>query len=688
MNNHGDFTSENFPKGGIYDITIQDACRSVIVHQIKVGDLREVSLALVDKTPVCLGSPVQFRAMALPNPTFKWYKPGATDFWSEERAPVISSADWGDNGLHKVDITTSLCLTKTMTMELPVEIQEPPTLVRTGGEASQIICSGTGITDVVYTWGGSAQDVAVSGGLYSSYYVKDMTAKTLTIKGKFTNAVSYTITTVGGCEDISISGRFEMKQQPTGRILPENAVNQSICLGNPILPFTCYGLYTTTDMELTGLPDGLTIVHDQKNNQLKVSGTPTAVGVYTYTFTVRTSDPTNPCPENVYTGTITVATEDELELLSAAETEMQTLCYTSGGTITPIEYKWGGMATDVIVSGNMPESCYIKDMLNKTITINRVPISSGVITVTVSTNGGCNPKTMSFTVNVLTTPGYPILSFPSVCKGDDIFGTIIKSKQGYIYQRYDARTGGNPVGAPITGNGSDIKMNCGKMGDEENTIVYLDVTSNEGCSLTERMMIYVNRIKAFEVYPDLRIKTSCNEKPINLTKYINPEWFISIKWTPESSFEDGGDNNGVLKPDVVLDKGNTYVYNFSVTNECVTAGGKLYLSVTEPENVQSAKEVKICYENATSIYLNPIMGIEAEGEWKCIPEDANYYLDVSDYPPFENMAILNGENIWYDGGIPFIGDTKRVDVVFTPSKSCFNNAEYKLTIILTSDLSS
>ncbi|WP_243349529.1 T9SS type A sorting domain-containing protein [Parabacteroides sp. FAFU027] len=62
----------------------------------------------------------------------------------------------------------------------------------------QTVASGSAISPIVFTWGGDATDATVTGLSASGIdYIKDATAKTITISGTPTATVSYTISTTG-----------------------------------------------------------------------------------------------------------------------------------------------------------------------------------------------------------------------------------------------------------------------------------------------------------------------------------------------------------------------------------------------------------------------------------------------------------------------------------------------------------
>lgn len=81
------------------------------------------------------------------------------------------------------------------------------TLVNTSGNKDQSVSEGVTIAPIVFTWGGDATDVVVTG-LPSNglAFAKDSSAKTLTITGTPSATTNYTVTTVGSGNAASISG--------------------------------------------------------------------------------------------------------------------------------------------------------------------------------------------------------------------------------------------------------------------------------------------------------------------------------------------------------------------------------------------------------------------------------------------------------------------------------------------------
>ncbi|WP_312821924.1 T9SS type A sorting domain-containing protein [Epilithonimonas sp.] len=81
------------------------------------------------------------------------------------------------------------------------------TLVNTSGNKDQTVTSGVAIAPIVFTWGGDATDVTLTGVTNGLSFAKDTTAKIVTITGTPTQTTAYTVTTVGAAgTSASING--------------------------------------------------------------------------------------------------------------------------------------------------------------------------------------------------------------------------------------------------------------------------------------------------------------------------------------------------------------------------------------------------------------------------------------------------------------------------------------------------
>ncbi|WDF59979.1 T9SS type A sorting domain-containing protein [Flavobacterium sp. KACC 22758] len=98
---------------------------------------------------------------------------------------------------YSIATTGSAGTPATGTGTITVNAAGTQTLTSTNNN-SQTVASGTAINSIVFTWGGTAADAAVTGLPASGIsFVKNTSAKTITITGTPTATVSYSITTTG-----------------------------------------------------------------------------------------------------------------------------------------------------------------------------------------------------------------------------------------------------------------------------------------------------------------------------------------------------------------------------------------------------------------------------------------------------------------------------------------------------------
>ncbi|MDD2797260.1 MAG: T9SS type A sorting domain-containing protein [Bacteroidales bacterium] len=153
---------------------------------------------------------------------------------------------------------------------------------------NQTVTSGTAISSIVYTWGGIATDATVTGIPASGLtFVKDATAKTVTISGTPTATVSYSIATIGiGGTSVTASGTITVSLPSSQTISNPANKDQTVNTGIAIEPiiFTWGG--DATDATVSGLPaSGIDFVKDSTAKTITISGTPTA----TISYSIATS---------------------------------------------------------------------------------------------------------------------------------------------------------------------------------------------------------------------------------------------------------------------------------------------------------------------------------------------------------------------------------------------------------------
>ena len=177
---------------------------------------------------------------------------------------------------------------------------------------NQTVASGTAISSIVFTWGGSATDATVTGLPASGIsFVKNTTAKTITITGTPTATLSYSITTIGTGTTATGSGTITVTTAGNQTLSSTANNNQTVSNGTAIssIVFTWGG--SATDATVTGLPaSGISFVKNTTAKTITITGTPTATVSYsiatTGTGTVATGSgtitvtPSNPGTDQIH----------------------------------------------------------------------------------------------------------------------------------------------------------------------------------------------------------------------------------------------------------------------------------------------------------------------------------------------------------------------------------------------------
>lgn len=169
---------------------------------------------------------------------------------------------------------------------------------------NQTVTSGTAIGTIVFTWGGDATDATVTGLPASGLsFVKNTTAKTITITGTPTAAVTYSIATTGSAGTPATgTGTITVNAAGTQTLTSTNNNSQTVASGTAInsIVFTWGG--TAADAAVTGLPaSGISFVKNTSAKTITITGTPTATVSYSITTTGTGTAATG-------SGTITVTT--------------------------------------------------------------------------------------------------------------------------------------------------------------------------------------------------------------------------------------------------------------------------------------------------------------------------------------------------------------------------------------------
>ncbi|MGN8056434.1 DUF7507 domain-containing protein [Pedobacter sp. 22163] len=235
---------------------------------------------------------------------------------------------------------------------------------------------------------------------------------TVTWAADYSGSATITAIAYGSNGPKSTAYNVTVNQAPT-LVVSSNA-NQTICAGSSIASTTFTWGGSATDVTITNLPAGLSVIKSGKI--LTVSGTPTSSGSYT----VSTTGQASPCGAANATGTINI--NPIATLVSGGGDVNQVTC--ANGAITPITYTWSGSATDVNYTTLPAGLIASKNTTTKVLTISGTPTSGG--TYSVSTAGQITPCTaVTITSQITVNPSAGLVagggsSNQIICVGSSI----------------------------------------------------------------------------------------------------------------------------------------------------------------------------------------------------------------------------------------------------------------------------
>ncbi|MBV2196488.1 MAG: T9SS type B sorting domain-containing protein [Flavobacterium sp.] len=297
---------------------------------------------------------------------------------------------------------------------------------------------------------GSAQgQTSVS---WSSYYgvFSDQnnlsTSFTIPASAMIGSTITITLTATNSCGAVITDQKNILISNTTLTLASDNS-SQTICAGEAITPIRFTFGESATGATVTGLPTGVS--SSIIGNELIINGTPSQ----DFTYEVSTS---GGCETIILDGSITISPAATLTLDSANNN--QTIC--SGNAISPIQYTFGGGATNLIVS-TLPTG------VSATLTGNTLTISGSAtadFTYSITTSGGCNPIT--FDGGITVSPDATLVldtanDSQTICSGNAIAPIQYTFGGGAT----GATVTGLPTGVTATTSGNTVTISGTAAGD-------------------------------------------------------------------------------------------------------------------------------------------------------------------------------------------------------------------------------
>lgn len=208
-------------------------------------------------------------------------------------------------------------------------------LVSSPSTDTQTVCINNNIIPVSLTVG-SGGNVVVTGLPNGVTYTFDGFNLLITGAPTAFGTFNYTISLSSTCASRTFNGQIICRGQAMSLTSPLSTANQTICLRSPIVNIVLQTSGNITNVNVTGLPTGVTGVFNQ--GIFTISGTPTQTGVFNYT--VSTVGPF--CNPSTYNGRITINVSPVAAINANPSTTISCsspsiVLTASGGT----QYTWG-----------------------------------------------------------------------------------------------------------------------------------------------------------------------------------------------------------------------------------------------------------------------------------------------------------------------------------------------------------
>lgn len=274
------------------------------------------------------------------------------------------------------------------------------TLASSPATLLQSVCIDIPIAPVVCVVGNGGTGASVSGLPDGIEAVYNETQATITISGAPTESgtFAFVITTTGGECSAALNGTIIVNPNVRIRLgLVSDPANGTYCVGSSI-----YNLVYNISNGATGafissgvLPPDVTAT--LTNNQFKITGYPSAIGIYPYSVTT-----TGGCSSETRSGVINVVNEAAFQMVSESELLTQSIC---PGYMEPILFRANDNSRVELLQGNqffnLTELQGIYTLRSEALLqVGSYPFQIGIL------DGSCGNPVLSGTIQVLPSPGH------------------------------------------------------------------------------------------------------------------------------------------------------------------------------------------------------------------------------------------------------------------------------------------
>ncbi|MFE3870907.1 PKD-like domain-containing protein [Flavobacterium sp. ZS1P70] len=454
---------------GNYDVVISGpsgyTCTSILsaaailtINPKPIGSATTQTICSGSSTNVALNSTVS-------GTTFSWIAAiqtnptgGTITGFSDSSGNIIAQSltNTGTSaGTIRYTITPSVnsCIGITFTVDVTVN----PAPV--GSATAQTICSGltTSVTlnstviGTTYSWTAAIQTSPTAGTITGfSNGTQNTIVQTLNNTGTTAGVIRYTVTpTANSCSGAAFT--VDVTVNPNSTIVLSSVSgsdNSTNCVNTVLnISYAIGGGGNNASITSGALPAGVNGSYNSGTRVFTISGTPSAVGTFSYTVTTQ-----GLCSNASLSGSITVNPDSTINLNLGTGSDNQTKCINSA--ITSIKYTISNGGTNPSIAWNPGPANFIGsyDSAAGVYTISGSSAAAGTFNYTISTAGSCINSSLTGQITVNPNPVGSAVS-QLICSGS-VSNVVLNPSTGGTTFAWTAASQTTPTGGSISGFGS------------------------------------------------------------------------------------------------------------------------------------------------------------------------------------------------------------------------------------------
>jgi hypothetical protein len=508
-----------------------------------------------------------------------------------------------------------------------------------GSATAQTICSGSTtnialnstVIGTTFTWVATVQTAPTAGTItgFSNGSVNTIT-QTLSNTGTAFGVIRYTvIPTANSCTGTAFTVDVTVNPNSTivlssvsGSDNPTNCINTILNIS-----YAIGGGGTNASITAGTLPAGVTGSYNSGTRVFTISGTPSAVGTFSYTVTTQ-----GLCSNASLSGSITVNPDSTINLNLGTGSDNQTKCINT--PITPIKYTINNGGTNPTITWNTGPANFIGayDSAAGVYTISGSSAVAGTFNYTISTAGSCINSSLTGQITVNPNPVGSAVS-QIICSGSTT-SVALNSNVSDTTFAWTAVILNTPTAGTITGfgsgSGASIAQTLTNTGTTSGSIRYtVTPTANSCPGSAFTVDVTVNPKPTGSAIAQTVCSGSSTNVALNSTVTGTTfTWTAAILTTPSAGtitgFSNGsaniitqilsntGTTAGIIRYNVAPTANSCpgTVFTVDVTINAATVGGTTTISsTTNPSNVNNGTtRLTDCHSSSGVIRLNGNVG--------------------------------------------------------------------------------